>query len=73
MPREAVVQAQQPDDDQRQRDNALRPKWLREIIGQQKVVQRLGIVLNSCKKNKEPLAHILSRSGQDYVRHRAAE
>jgi Holliday junction DNA helicase RuvB len=59
MPREAVVQAQQPDDDQRQRDNALRPKWLREIIGQQKVVQRLGIVLNSCKKNKEPLAHIL--------------
>jgi Holliday junction DNA helicase RuvB len=59
MARQAVVQSQPSDDDQRLRDNALRPRWLREIIGQQKVVQRLGIVLNSCKKKKEPLAHIL--------------
>ena len=58
MPREAVVQPEPPDE-QRQRDNALRPRWLREVIGQQKVVQRLSIVLNSCRKKKEPLAHIL--------------
>jgi Holliday junction DNA helicase RuvB len=58
MPRQAVVQPEPPDE-QRQRDNALRPRWLREIIGQQKVVQRLSIVLNSCRIKKEPLSHIL--------------
>jgi Holliday junction DNA helicase RuvB len=58
MPREPVVQGGGSDDD-RQRDAALRPRWLREVIGQKKVVQRLGIVLKSCKKKKEPLAHIL--------------
>jgi Holliday junction DNA helicase RuvB len=58
MPRQAVVQADPPDE-QRQRDDALRPRWLREVIGQKAVVQRLNIVLNSCKKLKEPLSHIL--------------
>src|SRR5205085_1757321 len=41
------------------RDFALRPRFLREVIGQKAVVQRLGIVLNACKKLKEPLSHIL--------------
>jgi Holliday junction DNA helicase RuvB len=58
MARQAVIQAEPPEE-QRARDNALRPRWLREIIGQQKVVRRLNIVLNSCKKKKEPLSHIL--------------
>src|SRR5438270_9788319 len=58
MPRQAVVQPEPPEE-QRQRDDALRPRWLREVIGQKAVVQRLGIVLNACKKLKEPLAHIL--------------
>jgi holliday junction DNA helicase RuvB len=58
MARQAVVQAEDPEE-QRRRDDALRPRRLAEVIGQKKVVQRLGIVLNSCKKNKEPLAHIL--------------
>jgi Holliday junction DNA helicase RuvB len=44
---------------EREYDSALRPKWLREVIGQKAVVQRLGIVLNACKKLKEPLSHIL--------------
>src|SRR5262249_32086106 len=44
---------------ERQRDAALRPRWLREVIGQRAVVQRLGIALNACKKLKEPLSHIL--------------
>src|SRR5437588_675527 len=57
MPREAVFQAD--GDEQRQRDDALRPRWMREIIGQKAVVQRLNIVLNACRKLKEPLAHIL--------------
>src|SRR5262245_62859947 len=58
MPRQPVVTAPTPEDD-RQRDAALRPRWLREVVGQKAVVQRLSIVLNSCKKLKEPLSHIL--------------
>src|SRR6266550_2719150 len=58
MPREAVVQGGN-NDDERQRDTALRPRWLKEVIGQKAVVQRLGIVLNACRKLKESLPHIL--------------
>ncbi len=61
MPREPVVRGDHPDDgdEQRQRDVALRPKRLSEVIGQKAVVQRLDIVLKACKKLKEPLSHIL--------------
>src|SRR6478752_1232665 len=58
MARQAIVQSG-GDEESRQRDAALRPRWLREVIGQKAVVQRLGIVLNACKKLKEPLSHIL--------------
>src|SRR5436305_3275504 len=58
MAREAVVQADMPEE-ARERDSALRPRWLREVIGQKAVVQRLGIVLNACRKLKEPVSHIL--------------
>src|SRR5438128_7864103 len=57
MAREAVVQ-QEPDEPT-ERDAALRPKWLREVIGQKAVVQRLQIAVNASKKLKEPLGHIL--------------
>ncbi|MCI0683265.1 MAG: Holliday junction branch migration DNA helicase RuvB [Gemmataceae bacterium] len=60
MAREPIVQgATGGGDDDRLRDAALRPRFLREVIGQKAVVQRLGIVLNACKKLKEPLSHIL--------------
>jgi Holliday junction DNA helicase RuvB len=60
MAREAIVQGGTPGgDDDRQRDAALRPRFLREVIGQKSVVQRLEIVLKACKKLKEPLSHIL--------------
>ena len=58
MAREAIVQST-PNGDDRERDAALRPRWLREVIGQRAVVQRLGIVINACKKLKEPVSHIL--------------
>src|SRR5438874_11861115 len=58
MPRQAVVQGEPPEEERR-RDDALRPRWLREVIGQRKVVERLQIVLNACRKLKEPLSHIL--------------
>jgi Holliday junction DNA helicase RuvB len=58
MPRQPVVQGDTPQED-RERDAALRPRWLREVIGQQKVVERLGIVLRACKKLKESVPHII--------------
>jgi Holliday junction DNA helicase RuvB len=57
MAREAVVTGEPGE--QKQRDAALRPRWLREVVGQKAVVQRLGIVLNACRKLKEPMSHIL--------------
>src|SRR5579871_235993 len=58
MARETIVH-QNPDEPSRERDAALRPRWLREVIGQQAVVRRLGIVVKASKKLKEPLGHIL--------------
>jgi Holliday junction DNA helicase RuvB len=58
MPRQPIVTASNPEDE-KQRDAALRPRRLREVIGQKAVVQRLSVVLNACKKLKEPLAHVL--------------
>jgi Holliday junction DNA helicase RuvB len=59
MPRTPIVQSQQPDEGGRERDAALRPRWLREVVGQKAVVRRLGIVLKSCRQLKEPMSHIL--------------
>src|SRR3954469_11691841 len=58
MPRQPVVQPDAPDE-ARARDAALRPRWLKEVIGQKAVVRRLGIVLNACRKLREPLPHLL--------------
>jgi Holliday junction DNA helicase RuvB len=57
MPREAIVQG--GGGEERQRDTALRPKLLREVIGQKAVAQRLQIAVNAARKLKEPLSHIL--------------
>lgn len=60
MAREPIVQGGNTvGEDERQRDSALRPRFLREVIGQKAVVQRLEIVLKACKKLKEPVSHIL--------------
>ncbi|GIW79874.1 MAG: Holliday junction ATP-dependent DNA helicase RuvB [Gemmatales bacterium] len=58
MSRQAVVKTDSTIEEA-ERDEALRPRRLCEIIGQKAVVERLKIVLNSCRKNKEPLSHIL--------------
>src|SRR6266851_7051296 len=58
MAREAIVQSEPPDDS-RERDAALRPRWLREVIGQKAVVKRLRISLNACRKLKESMPHLL--------------
>src|SRR5438128_6155575 len=58
MARQVVVKPESTEE-QRQRDTALRPRLLREVVGQKTVVQRLTIALNAAKKLKEPLSHIL--------------
>ncbi len=58
MARQAIVQTEPPEDD-RKRDAALRPRFLREVIGQQSVKQRLEILLRASKKLQEPLSHML--------------
>src|SRR5262245_2818382 len=57
MPREAIVTGGGEDD--RKRDVALRPKYLREVVGQREVARRLQIAVNAARKLREPLAHIL--------------
>ncbi|MFS8540898.1 MAG: Holliday junction branch migration DNA helicase RuvB [Tissierellales bacterium] len=37
----------------------LRPKWLHEYIGQDKVKNKLSIFIKSAKKRREPLDHVL--------------
>jgi Holliday junction DNA helicase RuvB len=60
MAREKVVQGDLPEpQSDRERDAALRPRWLNEVIGQQAVVKRLGIAVRACKKLREPMSHIL--------------
>ena len=58
MARQPIVQ-QNTMSDGKERDAALRPRWLKEVIGQKAVVQRLQIVLNACRKLKEPMSHLL--------------
>jgi Holliday junction DNA helicase RuvB len=38
---------------------ALRPRHMREMVGQQQVAERLGIAVDAAQKRKEPLGHIL--------------
>src|SRR5712672_4554945 len=59
MPREAIVTGPPSNDDDRRRDAALRPKWLKDVVGQQAIVKKLAIHIKACKKLKEPLGHIL--------------
>jgi holliday junction DNA helicase RuvB len=58
MARQPIVQAELPEDDKK-RDAALRPRYLREVIGQQSVKQRLEILLRAAKKLNEPMSHML--------------
>jgi len=60
MSREKVIGAAPGGDDgHRKVDAALRPKLLKEVIGQRKVAERLAIAVAAAKKLKEPLGHII--------------
>src|SRR5262245_27028374 len=59
MAREKVISGNEGDADDRRRDAALRPRYLREVIGQLAVAERLGIAVKAAKALQEPLGHIL--------------
>jgi Holliday junction DNA helicase RuvB len=58
MAREKVI-GPGPTEEDRKRDAALRPKLLREVIGQTRVAERLQIAVDASRKLREPLGHIL--------------
>src|SRR5881227_2267105 len=58
MAREKVITTA-PADEVKKVDAALRPKLLKEVIGQKKVAERLEIAVRASKKLGEPLGHIL--------------
>lgn len=40
-------------------DAALRPKWLREFIGQERVKEQLALLIQGARERSEPLDHVL--------------
>lgn len=52
-----VTSAIQEED--RENEITLRPKWLDEYIGQEKVKEKLKIFIKAAKERKEPLDHVL--------------
>lgn len=59
MALEKVIGPGPSDDDRLKQDAALRPKLLKEVVGQRKVAERLEIAVRASKKLNEPLGHIL--------------
>jgi Holliday junction DNA helicase RuvB len=59
MAREKVIGPASGDESAKAHDAALRPKLLKEVIGQRKVAERLEIAVRASKKLNEPLGHIL--------------
>jgi Holliday junction DNA helicase RuvB len=59
MAREKVIGPGPSDDERKKVDAALRPKLLKEVIGQKRVAERLQIAVDASRKLKEPLGHIL--------------
>lgn len=59
MARETVIGSAAPVEESTKVDAALRPKLLREVIGQRKVAERLAIAVAASRKLDEPLGHIL--------------
>jgi Holliday junction DNA helicase RuvB len=40
-------------------DAALRPRWLKEFVGQERVKEQLGLLIQGAKEREEPLDHLL--------------
>ena len=59
MDEERIVNPQIEDKVEERLENSLRPKTLKEYIGQEKVKENMKIYIESAKKRGEPLDHVL--------------
>lgn len=59
MREERVISADTEGNDEQQIELSLRPKWLREYIGQKKAKDNLSIFIKAARKRGQPLDHVL--------------
>jgi Holliday junction DNA helicase RuvB len=59
MSEERVISAATQGDVEQQIELSLRPKWLREYIGQKKAKENLSIFIQAARKRSQPLDHVL--------------
>jgi Holliday junction DNA helicase RuvB len=59
MSEERVISAATEGDVEQQIELSLRPKWLREYIGQKKAKENLSIFIQAARKRSQPLDHVL--------------
>jgi holliday junction DNA helicase RuvB len=59
MTEERIVSADTSETDDQQIDLSLRPKWLKEYIGQNKVKENLGIFIQAARRRGQALDHVL--------------
>src|SRR6185436_16892072 len=56
---ERVISGATEGDEEQQIELSLRPKWLREYIGQKKAKENLSIFIQAARKRAQPLDHVL--------------
>jgi len=49
----------QPTDDDRQFEQSVRPRWLKDFVGQSKTKENLAIAIEACQSRGEALDHVL--------------
>ncbi len=59
MARERIIDAGSQDDQGDSYDLALRPQYLNECIGQEKLIEKIRIAITAAKQREEPAEHVL--------------
>jgi Holliday junction DNA helicase RuvB len=59
MSNERLISGNAVSEEERQFELSLRPRWLREYIGQRKVKENLSIFIEAARRRKQPLDHVL--------------
>src|ERR1044071_4717001 len=59
MSENRIISAGAEGEDEQQFELSLRPKWLREYIGQQKAKENLSIFVQAARKRGQALDHVL--------------
>ena len=59
MVEDRIISAGAEGDEEKQFELSLRPKWLREYIGQHKAKENLSIYIQAARKRAQALDHVL--------------